>query len=350
MSLNSELRQFAREEAGVVALGVTDGSVLREGTGLYRQRIARGFLTAGRTPRRGFEPADLRLRFDPRRSLKSVRTVICAAVPYNVEFLQASKPRYAGQVARVGWGRDYHLVVGERLRKIVQFLRDGLGDLEAVTMVDTGPLQERGFAVRAGIGWIGKNNTLIVPQVGSFVFLGEVLVDRELEPDEPMRRDCGACRKCIEACPTGALVEPYMLDTRRCLSFLTQIPELAPQEVVPKLDGRLYGCDVCQEVCPHNVAAPKIGDREFLPAKLLPKPDLAQIVRMDARSYIDVVGGTSVEWVGRTVLQKNAVVALGRYAVPEAAGLIQNARQDPRSAIRAAAELAARYQNSNSQG
>ena len=343
-SLKEELKVYA-EEIGIAALGVADPEALadQEGLNVYRERVRRSFLTGGDKPRAGFEPADFNRRIDPRRILRDVKSIIVVAVPYKVDFSQKDVPFLAGRVARVGWGRDYHLVVSEKLRKIEQYFRDALGDIKAVSMVDSGPLFERAFAVRAGVGWIGKNNTLIVPKVGSYVYLGEILLDRKIEPDQPLDRGCGSCTKCIEACPTGALVEPWMLNTRVCISYLTQVSEVAPEWIVPLLGGNIYGCDICQDACPFNARAPYAGDPEFCPRYLLPQPDLRELMEMDARVFIEKIGSTAAEWVGREVLQKNALVALIRYSNAEVSGLLEKAEQDSRPLIRSTARWVKNY-------
>lgn len=344
MSLKEELKAYARE-IGIAALGVAGPEALadHEGLEVYRERVRRAFLTGGDKPREGFEPADLSRRIDPQRTLQGVKSVIVAAVPYKVDFSQEDVPSLAGRVARVGWGRDYHLVVTDKLRKIEQYLREALGEIKSVSMVDSGPLFERAFAVRAGIGWIGKNNTLIVPQVGSYVFLGEILIDRMIEPDQPLDRGCGSCTRCVEACPTKALAEPWMLNTRNCISYLTQVPELAPEWIVPHLGGSIYGCDICQDACPFNVRAPYAGDPEFIPQQLLPQPDLRELMEMDENIFNERVGDTAAGWIGRDVVQKNALVALTGYSSKEALELVEQALQDSRPLIRSTAQWVKSY-------
>lgn len=337
MLFKEELKIYARE-IGVAAIGITDVEPISEGLHIYEERIKNSYLTGGRKPRAGFEPPNLSKRVDPKKSFSEAKSIIVISVPYKISYVQKNIPTLAGNLARIGWGRDYHLLVAEKLRKLEQFLKDILGAIKTKAIVDTGPLLERSFAVRAGIGWIGKNNTLIVPKYGSFVYIGELLINQEIEPDEPLNIDCGKCTKCIDACPTNALVEPWMLNTRICMSYLTQVPELAPDWIIPLLDGSLYGCDICQDVCPYNIKAPDMGDPAFYPNKLLPKPDLVSLLSMNRNTYIDVVGETAVEWVGREILQKNALVALARYRNAEASKIIEQAKQDHRPFIRAAAQ------------
>jgi len=345
VSYKNELKSYAKE-IGIASLGVTGPEPLDNyATAIYKKRIENKYLTGGKNPLPGFEQKNLQLRFDPRQSFSGVKSIISLAIPYNVDHSQPEKGKFHGQLARVGWGRDYHVVVTEKMTRLVQFLRDFFPDLRYKLMVDTGPLLERGFAWRAGLGWIGKNNTLIVPGVGSFVFLGEILIDKRLEPDVPLDENCGECEECIEACPTHALVEPYMLNTRICLSFLTQISELPPEWVLPVMKGRIYGCDTCQDVCPYNKAAPKIGEKAFIPDIFEPFPDLIELIYMDLKKYIEIIGPTSAEWVGRSILQKNAIVGLADYKDPSTLPVIKRLEQDQRSTVRQAAQWAEKYIN-----
>jgi len=342
MSFKKELKTYAKE-IGIVALGVTDaGPIEGKAKDIYLKRIEKGFLSGGDVPCYGFEEKNLKSRFDPKKSFSRAKSLISAAVPYKINYKQGEKPKYHGYLARVGWGKDYHLVVSEKLRKLCQFIRDFFPQVKYRTMVDTGPLLERGFAVRAGVGWIGKNNTLIVPDIGSFVFLGEILVDIELEPDVSLNRDCGGCTECLKACPTGALVEPYMLNTRICISFLTQIPELPQDWILPHMNRMIYGCDICQEVCPFNKTAPDAGDKAFIPEQFPPYPDLMDLINMDVKRYIEIVGNSSAEWVGRDVIQKNAILALTQYSDPKLVPVLKKLQKNKRPLIYKAARLAER--------
>ncbi len=334
MTVEDEIKDYARE-IGAAAVGITGPEPLDDALPACRKRMERGFLT-------GFEEKDLELRFDPRRSLSDVKSIVSVAVPYNVEYIQSSRPKYHGQLARVAWGRDYHVVVSEKMTKIVELLGKVFSDLDYVMMADTGPLLDKIVAWRAGLGWIGKNNTLIVPGVGSWVFLGEILVNKRLQTDSALQADCGRCEECLKACPTRALVEPYMLNGKACLSYLTQTSEAIPEWAIPKLARRIYGCDVCQEVCPYNKAAPKIGDKAFSPSIVQPYPDLIELIGMDSRRYVETIGQTSAEWVGRTVIQRNAILALTDYRDPDTLAILEEVQNDQRPLIRELSQWASR--------
>jgi len=332
LDAKSKIKNYARS-IGIVAVGVTGPERFDIVLPIYKKRIDRGYLS-------GFEEKNLELRLDPHLSMREVKSIISLAVPYNVDYRQEKKPKYHGQVARVGWGRDYHVVVTDKMTKLVQFIRDIHPDVKYRMMVDGGPLMDRAVAWRAGLGWIGKNNTLIVPRIGSYVFLGEVLIDKYLEPDSPLRMNCGECEQCMKACPTGALVEPFTLNTKVCLSYITQAAEQIPDWAVSKMEGRIYGCDICQDACPHNVAAPKIGDKAFTPSTIEPCPDLIDLASMDFARWRETVGQTAGEWIGRSIIQRNAIVGLSNYADPQILPFLEKLQDDPRTLIRDVARWA----------
>ncbi len=205
---------------------------------------------------------NIHLRLNPKEIFPPVKTIISLAVNYypgEVNYRRAKISRYA-------LGRDYHRVMKKMMRRLFGFIRREFPGVEGRFFVDSAPVLEREIARKAGLGWIGKNTMLITRQYGSWVFLGEIFISVELPPDEPFRENyCGTCNRCIEACPTGAL-KPYFLDARLCLSYITvehkgEIPEIYRERNM----GWIFGCDICQEVCPWNRKAVKTGLKDFLP-------------------------------------------------------------------------------------
>src|SRR5262245_38893189 len=195
-------------------------------------------------------------RADVRQVLPSARTVIVTATNYNTTrpySTECGDPQRA-HIARYAWGDDYHDVLGRRMELLLAWMREQAGEpFDARAYVDTGPVQERVYAQYAGLGWIGKNTCLINPELGSWLFLGEIICTLALEPDTQGLEQCGSCTRCLEACPTGALVEPGLLDSNRCLSYLTiELRSAIPDEYRAALGTHVYGCDICQEVCPYN--------------------------------------------------------------------------------------------------
>ena len=220
----------------------------------------------------------------------------------------------AGSIARYARGDDYHDVMLERLDDLHRWLESELGQtISGKAYVDTGPILERDLAMRAGLGWIGKNTLLISPKHGSFFFLGALLLDLDLSADAPFDTDrCGSCTRCLDACPTGAFVEPRLLDARRCISYLTieHRGEIAP-ELQPLMGSLLYGCDVCQDVCPWNVKfASEHGDPALSPRDENIDPDPEELLSLDDETFRVRFKRSPVKRAKRTGLARNAAIAL----------------------------------------
>ncbi|MBI3895286.1 MAG: tRNA epoxyqueuosine(34) reductase QueG [Acidobacteria bacterium] len=199
-------------------------------------------------------------RRDIRELLPSVRSVICVAVVYNTSFPKSTETqdKTRGWISRYAWGEDYHRVLEEQLKKLLEELRAAVNyPFDAKIYVDTGPLLERALARAAGLGWIAKNTCLIHPKLGSWFVVGEILTSLELESDAPAQDRCGTCTRCIDACPTAAIVEPYVLDATRCISYFTiELRGGIPEEFRADMGRHVFGCDICQDVCPWNRKAP----------------------------------------------------------------------------------------------
>ncbi|HSB41935.1 MAG TPA: tRNA epoxyqueuosine(34) reductase QueG [Methylomirabilota bacterium] len=213
----------------------------------------RRWVEAGHAGTMSYLERRLEERLDPGRVLPGARTVVCVALNYYQG--EAADPSWK-PVARYAWGRDYHDVIGPRLERLADHLTRAAG-ARSRGYVDTGPVLERDLAARAGLGWIGKNTMLLHPRLGSWFFIGVLLTTAELDHDEPLADRCGTCRACLDACPTGAFVAPYVLDARRCISYLTieHRGDIDPT-LRPGMAGWQFGCDVCQDVCPWNRKAP----------------------------------------------------------------------------------------------
>ncbi|MCX7930347.1 MAG: tRNA epoxyqueuosine(34) reductase QueG [Chlorobi bacterium] len=206
-------------------------------------------------------------RLDPHLVLASVKSVIVVAESYDTHFRHTNCPEN-GKLSRYSWGDDYHDVLLPKLGRVAEWLTEQIPDCESKAYVDTGPVMEKQWARRAGIGWQGKNTNIISRRIGSFFFLGVVLTSAELEPDEPIADYCGTCTACLDACPTGALVEPYVLDGSRCISYWTIETKPTtefPTDIRQRLDGWLFGCDVCQDVCPWNRFRKESHNEAFMP-------------------------------------------------------------------------------------
>ena len=256
-----------------------------------------------------------RLRADTRELLPEARSVILVSLNYHVDDPGSRAPAEPGTgwISRYAWGRDYHKVLRARLIEAATLLSDEFGARHTRVCVDSAPLAERSLAASAGLGWIGKNTMLIDERLGSYTFLGALLSDLELPADAPATDRCGSCTACLEACPTGALMpeEPGWLDARRCISTLTIETKGEIEPALAELMGdHVFGCDICQEVCPWNAKAPESAEAEFRPRPGLRRPLLTEILAMDPEAFLARFAGTPIMRAGLEGLRRNARVAL----------------------------------------
>jgi epoxyqueuosine reductase len=219
-----------------------------------------------------------------------------------------------GRISRYAWGKDYHRIIKRRLKALHAAIEEDLGrQVEARLLVDTARIVERAVAARAGLGWYGKHSCLIVPGHGSWVLLGEMVLDLDLVPDVPLDRNCGRCTICLDQCPTGAIVAPYTVHAPSCISYLTiELREMIPLELRPKMGDWVYGCDVCQEVCPYTGAAAISDDADLQPRSMNNAyPSLPWLLTMTQDEFAATYHGTPVPRTKRRGLARNAAVALG---------------------------------------
>lgn len=274
-------------------------------------------------------------RLDPARLLPECRSVIAVALNYR----PPDDPAWAG-FARYARGRDYHAVMRPRLRRLVEFLDTaGGGGVRSRAAVDTSAVLEKDLAAAAGLGWIGKNTNLLHPTLGSYFFIGIVLTTAELDADARVPDRCGTCRACLDACPTAAFPAPYALDARRCIAYLT-IEHRGPidPELRPGMGEWLFGCDVCQEVCPWNRAAPEAGDLELAPGAPPGLP--ADLVGLDDAGFRERFGTTAISRARRAGLARNAALVLGNRRDAGATPALRRALEDPDLSVSDAARWA----------
>ena len=249
---SAEVKQKAAE-LGFDVCGIAPAAAFTE-LGFLQQWLARGYAGEMQYLHRSAER-----RADVRAVMPSAKSVIALGTVYNVERPYSTEiaDRSVALIARYAWGEDYHEVIEQRMAALVAWMRERCGsELEAKAYVDTGPVQERVYAQYAGLGWIGRNTCLIHPELGSWLFLSEIICNLPLAPDTPSLDQCGTCRLCIDSCPTGAITEPYLLDATKCLSYLTiELKGAIPEHQRAAVGSHAYGCDVCQEVCPWNLQA-----------------------------------------------------------------------------------------------
>lgn len=271
-------------------------------------------------------------RRDSRLPVAGARNAIVVAMNYG-----GTQP--PGPIARYARGRDYHKVMEKKLRLLHRWLQETTGHpIPGKPYVDTGPVLERDLARKAGIGWFGKNTNLINPRLGSFFFIGTLLVDLDLRSDAPFEADrCGSCTRCIEACPTGAIVEPGVLDSRRCISYLTiENRGPIPEPLRESLGDLIYGCDICQDVCPWNERfAQDLTEQALAPDETLTQPDLVSLLFLTDAGFRERFAESPIKRTRRAGLARNIVLALGNRRHPgDIAALDTVRRSDPDATVR----------------
>ncbi|MDW4370482.1 tRNA epoxyqueuosine(34) reductase QueG [Staphylococcus saprophyticus] len=288
----------------------------------------------------GFEESDIELRTEPKLSLPTARSIIAIAVGYPNKLKGAPKSVRGdrrGMFARASWGQDYHSIMRKRLDKLGAYLEEKVPGVEIQSMVDTGVLSDRAVAERAGLGYVGRNGFVINPELGTWTYLGEMLVSIPFPPDDPLIDSCGNCTICVDRCPTGALVGDGQLNSQKCISFLTQTKGYLADEYRYKIGNRLYGCDTCQQVCPRNKGINTQQDDIVLEPEIL-KPRLVPLLQMSNKEFKNTYGHLAGAWRGKKPIQRNAIVALAHFKDETAISELQEvALNDPRPMIRGTA-------------
>jgi epoxyqueuosine reductase len=307
-SLSSHLVKAWARELGFDACGVAAAADWPE------LRHLREWLDRGYAGEMTYLHRSAERRADVRRVLPSARTVIVTATVYNTDrpYSTESIDPDVALIARYAWGDDYHDILTARLEGLLSRMRELYPEpFEARVYVDTGPVQERVYAQRAGLGWVGKNTCLINPNLGSFVFLGEILCSLDLEVDEPSFDQCGSCTLCLEACPTQAFRGPGVLDSTRCISYLTielrgEVPGAAREDI----GSHVYGCDICQEVCPWNGLAPHSTDRAWQPRLAWDRPSLSTLATTNDEDLASSLQGSAMRRAKVQGLRRNIAIAV----------------------------------------
>ncbi len=279
------------------------------------------------------------------------RSVIVCAINYNTDNPYSTQVHDTsrGWISRYAWSReDYHDAVLRRLKQVETALRQAVCGghscppaLTTRSYVDTGPIVERVFAKYAGVGWIGKNTCIINQKKGSWLFLGVILTSIELAPDLPATDRCGTCTRCIQACPTDAILAPYQLDSNKCISYLTiEKRGPIPEEIRAGMGQHIFGCDICQDVCPWNRKAPASTEPEFEPRPGLVNPALAWLAEMSAEEFREVFRGSPIRRTKRSGLRRNAAIAMGNSGNREFLPLLDHLAEDKDSAVSESARWA----------
>lgn len=334
---NSQLKDRIKDYAyqiGINKIGFTTSEpfdYMKES--LYQQK-AKGFTS-------GFEHPNIEERLYPNLIFDKPKSIISIglAYPSQTKFSDDyDKSEKRGKFSRASWGLDYHYILRDKLKQLAQFIENQVPKARTQYMVDTGQLVDVAVAYRAGLGFIGKNGLLISKEYGSWLYLGEIITNLEFEPDPLVDYDCGDCNRCITACPTQALLGDGRMNAKRCLSYQTQTKTLMPLEYRRKMSTVIYGCDICQLVCPYNQGIDIHDHPEMEPILDQVYPQLKPLLTLSNRQFKEKFGPLAGSWRGKKPLQRNAIIALAnsndQSALPQ---LIQIMEEDVRPEIRATA-------------
>lgn len=330
MDLTLQQLQDIAAKIGLTQVGVSGPERVAGLFDLLEKRRAEGRISP-------FEEKEPLQRIHPGTIFEGCSSVIALAVPFRPKPHRVpltGTPLPKGLVAACARGLDYHLLAKEKAEALISAIAKKTGSGNRFLIhCDRGPLVERALAVKAGLGIHGNNCTLINPEYGSYTALALILTGVDIEPGRPLKGGCSNCRKCLEQCPTGALLQPGVLDYRRCLSYLTQASGEFPHQFRPLLGRRIYGCDSCQECCPHNKEAayslfPE-ASLEFFPGE----PDLKALLEMTRKEYDLTIGLTSAGWRGKTTLQRNTVIAAGNTKNPDMVKLLLRLLENDRRPV-----------------
>ena len=278
-------------------------------------------------------------REDVRNILPGAKSIISCAINYNTDHPYSTElsDNTKGWISRYAWGDDYHDTVKQKLQVLMDYITSvsSEGVLSKI-YVDTGPVLERMYGKYAGIGWVGKNTCLINQEIGSWIFVGEIITDIELEYDIPVADRCGTCTRCIDACPTDAIIEPYVLDSRLCISYLTiELKNNIPADLREGVQNNIYGCDICQDVCPWNRKAPNSKLPEFEPREKLYNPNLDSLSNLSPEEFRNLFKASPIKRTKRRGLLRNIMVAIGNSGEEDFIPQIKECLNDDEPLVRA---------------
>lgn len=293
----------------------------------------------------GFEHPVIEERIYPERIFDEPKSIIAIALAYPSK-MRDKPPRVKGErrgeFARASWGKDYHFILREKMDELIAYIKEEAGETVSFKpMVDTGELVDVAVAQRAGLGFIGRNGLLITEEYGSYVYLGEIITNLEFEPDKEVAFGCGDCTRCVDSCPTDALLGDGRMNAQRCLSYQTQTKGYMPKEYRRNMGHVIYGCDICQIVCPYNKGVDSHFHEDMEPDPESTMPELKPLLTISNKEFKNQFGELAGSWRGKKPLQRNAIIALANYrdfsAVPDLLNVIE---KDPRPMIRGTAAWA----------
>ena len=289
----------------------------------------------------GFETGTIEERTNPKASLPNAESIISIAVGYPNKLRNAPKSKQGerrGIFARASWGMDYHTLLRSRLEKLEAFINELDPSVDCKSMVDTGVLSDREVARRSGLGFTGKNGFIINPKLGTYSYLGEMIVSYPFPADEELLDSCGDCNICVDRCPTGALVGNGQVDSKKCISFLTQTKGFMPMEYRSKIGNRLYGCDTCQQVCPRNKGINTEHHEDIVLEPEILKPELTGLLQISNKEFKEIYGHLAGVWRGKKPIQRNAIIALAHFKETAALDILKTvAETDVRPVIKGTA-------------
>lgn len=281
------------------------------------------------------EESNILSRTNPLALMPESRTIIAIGVSYNIEYKSVphESGKWTGLLSKSSWGEDYHKVLKNKMEDLVKEIKKEI-DFKYIICVDTSPLIDREISKSAGIGWYGKNCSIINDDYGSFIFLGYILTDLDLEENERIEEKCGNCRLCIDACPTQAIEEGYIINAKRCISYMTQTKKKIPYDLREKIGMKIYGCDTCQLVCPKNDKVIKGSSKEFVPQLTKGIIPIEEIITISNKDFKEKYGSMSGAWRGKNILKRNAIIALGNIRDKSSIKLLKTALHDESPMIR----------------
>jgi len=315
----------------------------------YKEWLARGF--AGEMD---YMERNREKRENVKNILPNANSIISCGLNYNAPYPYSidENDKRRGWIARYAWGEDYHEIMKEKLTQLEGFVRESTPEeVTSRTYVDTGPVLERVYGKYSGIGWFGKNTCLINQKIGSWIFLGEIITNLELDYDSPVSDRCGTCTMCIDACPTDALREPYILDSNLCISYLTiELKGNVPLELREKMGNNIFGCDICQDVCPWNRRAKESDHPSFLPKEELYYPGLSSLSQLTSDGFRNLFKKSPIKRAKRKGFLRNVMIAVGNSGDSGLIPFVKKALNDEEPIVRAHAAWALwRLQGSDSQ-
>lgn len=325
MDLKQRIIKYSHK-IGIDLIGFTSAEPFEELREVLEHRKNLGLLSS-------FEEEEIKKRIDPALTMKKAKSIIAVGQSYYYTE-EDNKHKYYGELARTAWGKDYHIVLHEKLEALAGYIKTIDKTFQYMSFVDTGPLVDRQVAYRAGLGWYGFNTTLINETYGSWFFIGYMLTNLQIEPDKPVDSKCKGCNLCIENCPGGAILKPYTINPHRCISNILQGKEDIPPDKRSILEKRIYGCDECQLICPHNKTAKPMTGKDFIPNELDSKLDLIKLLFISNKEFKEKFKANASGWRGKRVLQRNAIIALVNHGDSDVVHYLEKLLKDSRPEIK----------------